>query len=221
MEALSGRGHVLVGVSYRARSLMHHHRAAAAVYRAGSARQGSSASRGGMLAGAQAFWMLQSIVAGGVYFDEFRELAGWPAAWFSLGLVAALAGALGMGTSSFIAEQHAMISYSLLPGEQTKANQTKKNNSKKADSVQTLAATPPCSAARAGPGARPNGAHVAAPARSIALPLGSACSNHQSRAAFATGSSQDCPQVQAFHGPRARCQMRCAVPRISYARKPP
>ena len=94
---------------------------------------------GGVLAGAQAFWMLQSIVAGGVYFDEFRELAEWPAAWFSLGLVAALAGAVGMGTSSFIAEQHAMISYSLLPGGCVPPG------------VQAAAVAAPCSSARAGP----------------------------------------------------------------------
>jgi hypothetical protein len=66
----------------------------------------------------QAFWMLQSIVAGGFYFDEFAELSGWRAAAFSGGLVAAIAGALGMGCASFVAEQHAMISYTVLPGMQ-------------------------------------------------------------------------------------------------------
>jgi hypothetical protein len=60
--------------------------------------------------------MVQSIVAGGIYFDEFRQLRGWPAFVFSIGLVSAIAGALGMGCASFFADQHAMISYSMLPG---------------------------------------------------------------------------------------------------------
>jgi hypothetical protein len=64
----------------------------------------------------QAFWMLQSIIAGGFYFDEFAELSGWRAAAFSGGLVAAIAGAVGMGCASFVAEQHVMISYTILPG---------------------------------------------------------------------------------------------------------
>lgn len=65
----------------------------------------------------QAFWMLQSIIAGGVYFDEFAELSGWRAFAFSAGLTAAIAGAVGMGCASFVAEQHVMISYSILPGK--------------------------------------------------------------------------------------------------------
>lgn len=60
--------------------------------------------------------MCQSIVAGGVYFDEFAELGGWRAAFFSAGLVAAIAGAVGMGCASFVAEQHVMMSYTILPG---------------------------------------------------------------------------------------------------------
>jgi hypothetical protein len=64
----------------------------------------------------QAFWMLQSIIAGGFYFDEFAELSGWRAAAFSVGLLAAIAGAVGMGCASFVAEQHVMISYTVLPG---------------------------------------------------------------------------------------------------------
>ncbi len=63
--------------------------------------------------------MCQSIIAGGIYFDEFAELAGWRAFFFSAGLVAAIAGALGMGCASFIAEQHVMISYTILPGERS------------------------------------------------------------------------------------------------------
>lgn len=63
--------------------------------------------------------MCQSIVAGGIYFDEFAELAGWRAFFFSAGLLAAIAGALGMGCASFIAEQHVMISYTILPGERS------------------------------------------------------------------------------------------------------
>ena len=66
----------------------------------------------------QAFWMLQSIIAGGFYFDEFAELSGWRAAAFSGGLLAAIAGAVGMGCASFVAEQHVMISYTILPGAQ-------------------------------------------------------------------------------------------------------
>lgn len=60
--------------------------------------------------------MCQSIVAGGVYFDEFAELSGWRAFAFSAGLIAAIAGAVGMGCVSFVAESHALISYTLLPG---------------------------------------------------------------------------------------------------------
>lgn len=60
--------------------------------------------------------MCQSIVAGGVYFDEFAELSGWRAFAFSAGLIAAIAGAVGMGCASFVAESHALISYTLLPG---------------------------------------------------------------------------------------------------------
>lgn len=62
--------------------------------------------------------MLQSIVAGGFYFDEFAELSGWRALAFLGGLVAAIAGAVGMGCASFVAEQHVMISYTILPGGQ-------------------------------------------------------------------------------------------------------
>lgn len=71
-----------------------------------------------MLLDSQAFWMIQSIIAGGFYFDEFAELSGWRAAAFSGGLLAAIAGAVGMGCASFVAEQHVMISYTILPGRQ-------------------------------------------------------------------------------------------------------
>jgi hypothetical protein len=74
------------------------------------------ASDNDILVARQAFWMLQSIIAGGFYFDEFAELSGWRAAAFSGGLVAAIAGAVGMGCASFVAEQHVMISYTILPG---------------------------------------------------------------------------------------------------------
>ncbi|KAL3132553.1 hypothetical protein ABBQ32_009092 [Trebouxia sp. C0010 RCD-2024] len=59
----------------------------------------------------QACWTAQSIVEGGIYFDEFKAMESDNLGWLLLGMLLAIGGALFMGCAAFISEQHAMISH--------------------------------------------------------------------------------------------------------------
>ncbi|KAK9809839.1 hypothetical protein WJX72_000154 [[Myrmecia] bisecta] len=71
----------------------------------------------------QAWWMTLAIITGGIYFHEFDSMPEGQVALLVLGMLLAIGGALAMGCSAFLSEQHAMISYVVLP-EQDLASHT-------------------------------------------------------------------------------------------------